>query len=194
MASRDAVQRGLPPIGGAALSFWEVKLKETGVRNAAYGADKFGFKKLSGVNWNLTEAPLYEHAVANNEASIVAGGALSAFTGHHTGRSPKDKHTVVDDLTRDSLWWDGNRKMSKENFDALLADFQAHVKGKKLFAQDLYGGAAPKYRIKTRVFTEYAWHSLFIRQQQNRPEHTKHNKNVPELTIVDLPSFKPDAK
>jgi phosphoenolpyruvate carboxykinase (ATP) len=164
------------------------------VRNSAYGADKFGFKDLAEVHWNLTEGPLYEHSIAAGEASIVAGGALSAFTGHHTGRSPKDKHTVVDDLTRDSVWWDGNRKMSKENFDALLADFQAHVKSKKLFAQDLYGGADPKYRIKTRVFTEYAWHSLFIRQLLIRPERAELDKFVPELTIVDLPSFKPDAK
>src|SRR3569623_1362105 len=194
MASRDAVQRGLPPIGGAALSFWEVKLKETGVRNAAYGADKFGFKKLSGVNWNLTEAPLYEHAVANNEASIVAGGALSAFTGHHTGRSPKDKHTVVDDLTKDTLWWDGNRKLSKEHFDVLLGDFIKHVEGKTLFAQDLYGGADHTYRIKVRVFTEYAWHSLFIRQLLIRPELKDIAGFIPELTIVDLPSFKPVAE
>ena len=51
------------------------RVQETGVRNAAYGADKFGFAKLAGVNWNLTEAPLYEHAIRNGEASIVAGGA-----------------------------------------------------------------------------------------------------------------------
>ena len=89
------------------------------------------------------------------------------------------------------MWWDGNRKMSKENFDNLLADFQAHAKGKKLFAQDLYGGADPKYRIRTRVFTEYAWHSLFIRQLLIRPERAELAKFVPELTIVDLPSFKP---
>jgi len=169
-------------------------VQESGVRNSAYGADKFGFKDLGAVHWNLTEAPLYEHSISGGEAHIVAGGALSAFTGHHTGRSPKDKHTVVDDLTRDSVWWDGNRKMSKENFDALLADFLAHCKGKKLFAQDLYGGADPKYRIKTRVFTEYAWHSLFIRQLLIRPGRAELDKFVPELTIVDLPSFKPDAK
>ena len=107
---------------------------------------------------------------------------------------PKDKHTVVDALTENSVWWDGNRKMSKENFDNLLADFQAHAEGKKLFAQDLYGGADPKYRIKVRVFTEYAWHSLFIRQLLIRPEQPDLAGFVPELTIVDLPSFKPDAK
>jgi len=169
-------------------------VKETGVRNDAYGADKFGFTGLGEVHWNLTEAPLYEHAIKAGEGAIVDGGAFCAETGHHTGRSPKDKHTVVDDLTRDVLWWDGNRKMSKENFETLLADFRAHVKGKKLFAQDLCGGADPKYQIKTRVFTEYAWHSLFIRQLLLRPEHSELAKFVPELTIVDLPSFKPDAK
>jgi phosphoenolpyruvate carboxykinase (ATP) len=169
-------------------------VQESGVRNGAYGADKFGFKGLAAVHWNLMEPALYEHAIAAGEGSIVAGGAFCAETGHHTGRSPKDKHTVVDDLTRDSVWWDGNRKMSAENFDALLADFQAHCKGKKLYAQDLYGGADPKYQIKTRVFTELAWHSLFIHQLLIRPERSDLAKFVPELTIVDLPSFKPDAK
>ena len=169
-------------------------MKETGVRNGAYGADKFGFKDLAELRWNLPAPVLYEYAIAAGEATVVEGGALSAETGHHTGRSPKDKHTVVDALTENSLWWDGNRKMSKENFDTLLADFQAHAKGRKLFVQDLYGGADPKYRIKARVFTELALHSLFIRQLLIRPERSELESYVPELTIVDMPSFKPDAK
>ena len=105
-------------------------MQESGVRNGAYGADKFGFKELAAVHWNHTEPTLYEHAIAAGEAKLVEGGALCAETGHHTGRSPKDKHTVVDALTENSVWWDGNRKMTKENFDNLLADFQigrAHV-------------------------------------------------------------------
>ncbi len=169
-------------------------MQETGVRNGAFGADKFGFKDLAAIHWNLTEPTLYEHAIAAGEGAIVDGGAFCAETGHHTGRSPKDKHTVVDDLTRDLVWWDNNRKMTKENFDNLLADFLAHGNGKKLFAQDLCGGADPKYRIKTRVFTELAWHSLFIRQLLIRPERAELEKFVPELTVVDMPSFKPDAK
>jgi len=168
-------------------------VQESGVRNKAYGADKFGLKELQAVHWNLTEAPLYERAIANGEANIVAGGALCAETGHHTGRSPKDKHTVVDDLTRDSVWWDGNRKLSKEHFDNLYSDFLAHCKGKQLFAQDLYGGADAKYRIKVRVFTELAWHSLFIRTLLIRPERAELADFVPDMTIIDLPSFRPDA-
>jgi phosphoenolpyruvate carboxykinase (ATP) len=169
-------------------------VEEKGVRNKAHGADKFGFKNLAEVRWNLTEPSLYEYAVANKEAAIVAGGALCAETGHHTGRSPKDKHTVVDALTENSVWWEGNRKMSKENFDTMLADFLKHAEGKTLYAQDLYGGADPTYRIKVRVFTEYAWHSLFIRQLLIRPEFKELAGFAPELTIVDLPSFKPDPK
>jgi len=169
-------------------------LQETGVRNDAFGADKFGLNDLSEIHWNLTEPALYEHAIVAKEATLVAGGALSAFTGHHTGRSPKDKHTVDDDLTHDVLWWEGNRKQTKDQFATMLGDFRAHTKGMKLFAQDLYGGADPQYRIKVRVFTEYAWHSLFIRQLLIRPDVAELAKFVPELTIIDLPSFKPDAK
>ena len=97
-------------------------MQETGLRNSAYGADKFGFKGLTAVHWNLTEPALYEHAIRNGEATIVQGGALCAETGVHTGRSPKDKHTVVDALTENTVWWDGNRKMTGAHFDLLKQD------------------------------------------------------------------------
>ncbi len=169
-------------------------MQETGVRNDAFGADKFGLTGLEAVHWNLTAPTLYEHSIRNGEAKMVEGGALSAFTGHHTGRSPKDKHTVDDKLTHDVLWWDGNRKQTEAQFATMLGDFRAHVKGKTLFAQDLYGGADPSYRIKVRVYTEYAWHSLFIRQLLIRPEIAELASFTPELTIIDLPSFVPDPK
>src|SRR5262249_17901732 len=173
----------------------EVKsVQETGLRNSAHGADKFGFKDLSAVHWNLPEAALYEHAIRNGEAQVVEGGALCAETGVHTGRSPKDKFVVSDEHTEKSIWWEKNGKLSPAQFDLLLADFLAYAKGKQLYAQDLYGGADSKYRIKTRIYTELAWHSLFIRQLLIRPEQSEIAGFVPELTIVDFPSFKPDAK
>ena len=169
-------------------------MQETGLRNSAYGADKFGFQGLSAVHWNLTAPTLYEHAIAAGEASLVEGGPICAETGVHTGRSPKDKHTVVDALTENTVWWDGNRKITQANFQLLYDDFIAHARGKTLFAQDLYGGADPKYRIKTRVYTELAWHSLFIRQLLIRPVGPELEDFIPELTIVDLPTFKADPK
>ena len=169
-------------------------MQETGLRNGAHGADKFGFKELAAVHWNLDAPALYEHALTAKEATVVQGGPICAETGVHTGRSPKDKHTVCDALTEKSMWWEGNRKLTPEQFQLLYDDFIAHAKGKKLFAQDLYGGADPKYRIKTRVFTELAWHSLFIRQLLIRPNAVELEDFVPEFTIVDLPSFKADPK
>jgi phosphoenolpyruvate carboxykinase (ATP) len=169
-------------------------VQETGLRNGAYGADKFGFKNLAAVHWNLGAPALYEHAMRAGEAAIVEGGALCAETGTHTGRSPKDKHTVVDRLTENTVWWDGNHKLSEANFQRLYEDLIAHARGHQLFAQDLYGGADPKHRIKTRVYTELAWHSLFIRQLLIRPPRSELADFVPELTIVDLPSFKADPR
>jgi phosphoenolpyruvate carboxykinase (ATP) len=171
-----------------------VGVKETGFRNSAHGADRFGFKDLAAVHWNLTAEPLYEHALANNEATIVQGGALCAETGIHTGRSPKDKFVVCDEQTERTVWWEKNGKLTPAQFDVLLNDFVAHAKGKELFAQDLYGGADPKYRIKARVYTELAWHSLFIRTLLIRPEVRELANYVPDFTILCLPTFKADPK
>ena len=169
-------------------------MQETGLRNSAFGADKFGFQDLSAIHWNLPEPALYEHAIRRSEAVLSEGGALAADTGQHTGRSPKDKFVVLDAMTEKTVWWDNNGKLSQDQFKTLFDDFIAHAKGKELFAQDLYGGADPAYRIKTRVFTEYAWHSLFIRTLLRRPDRLELPSFAPDLTIVDLPSFKADPR
>ncbi|TAK48629.1 MAG: phosphoenolpyruvate carboxykinase [Xanthobacteraceae bacterium] len=169
-------------------------MEQTGVRNGAHGADKFGFKDLAAVHWNLRAPTLYEYALRNGEAVLTAGGALCAETGSHTGRSPKDKFTVRDATTENTVWWNANAALSSEQFGTLLDDFIAHARGKTLFAQDLYGGADPNFRIRTRVFTELAWHSQFIRTLLIRPDFEALANFVPELTIVDLPSFKADPK
>jgi phosphoenolpyruvate carboxykinase (ATP) len=169
-------------------------VKETGVHNGAFGADKFGFKKLKEVKWNLGAPALYEYAVAAGEATITSEGALTAETGTHTGRSPKDKFTVRDATTEKTVWWGGNQSITSDQFKTLLDDFLKHAEGKSLYAQDLYGGADPAFRIKTRVFTEFAWHSLFIRTLLIRPELKELDSFVPDLTILDFPSFKADPK
>jgi phosphoenolpyruvate carboxykinase (ATP) len=122
----------------------------------------------------------------------VKGGALLAETGVHTGRSPKDKFVVRDEATESTVWWDNNGSITPGHFDTLLQDFLAHAEGKELFAQDLYGGADPAYRVKARIFTEFAWHSLFIRNLLIRPEMGELRDYAPGLTIIDLPSFKAD--
>ncbi len=169
-------------------------MPEIGLRNGAFGADKVGLENLRAVYWNLGAPQLYEHALRSGEAMVNTDGALCAETGIFTGRSPKDKFTVRDAATDKNVWWGGNQSMTPEQFAALHADFLAHARNMTLFAQDLYGGADPDFRIKTRVFTELAWHSLFIRTLLRRPEISELASFVPELTVIDLPSFRADPQ
>ena len=169
-------------------------MQEQGVRNSSYGAEKFGLGDARAVHWNLIAPALYEFALAHGEAELTAGGALCAETGIHTGRSPKDKYIVCDAQTKDSVWWDNNGKITPEQFQKLLADFIGHCAGKTLYAQDLLAGADDRYGLRTRVFTEKAWHSLFIRALLIRPERNRLETFVPELTILCCPSFKADPQ
>ena len=167
-------------------------MNDIGVFNEAFGADRIGFRNLKRVNWNLEAPSLYEHALQRGEAQLAAGGALVAETGIHTGRSPKDKFVVRDAETENEVWWENNGGITRPQFETLLEDFLAHAEGKELFAQDLVGGAEAGHRVRTRVFTEYAWHSLFIRNLLIRPERETLATFEPELTIIDLPSFRAD--
>jgi len=163
---------------------------ENGIFNPSFGADSFGLKWLAGLYWNYGAPELYEQALRRGEGLLTADGALSVETGVHTGRSPQDKFIVRDALTENSVWWDNNKPLSQAHFDTLYADMVAHAANRELFAQDLYGGADPAERVNVRVFTEKAWHSLFIRNLLIRPDVAALKTFVPKLTILDLPSFR----
>ncbi len=167
-------------------------MENVGVFNRANGAEAIGLRNLKRVHWNFEAPALYEESLQRGEAGLAAGGALVAETGVHTGRSPKDKFVVRDDDTDDKIWWDANGAITSDQFDTLLQDFIAHAEGRELFAQDLFGGADPAYRVRARVFTEFAWHSLFIRNLLRRPDRDLLPSFQPDLTIIDLPSFRAD--
>src|SRR3954452_8522123 len=168
-------------------------MQQGGNFNPAFTAEAFGLKALAGVSYNLDAPLLYEAAIRNGEAQLAAGGPLVAETGVHTGRSPRDKFIVRDETTDKAIWWDNSNAMSREHFDVLYKDFLEHAKGKHLFAQDLYGGADPAHRVKVRVFTELAWHSLFIRTMLIRPPVEDLRSFTADMTIIDLPSFRADS-
>ncbi len=159
---------------------------------SAFGLEAHGFRDLKNVNWNLTAAALYEEAVRRGEGHVAKDGPLVVLTGHHTGRSATDKFVVKDPSTEPHVWWDNNKAMSPAHFDVLHADMMAFAAGKELFAKDLFGGADPTYRIKVRIVTELAWHSLFMHQLLIRPTAEDLEDFDPEFTIIDLPSFKAD--
>jgi phosphoenolpyruvate carboxykinase (ATP) len=137
----------------------------------------------------MTAAALYEAAIRRGEGVIAEGGALVVKTGTHTGRAPRDKYIVEDSATRAQVWWDANNRMTPDAFDRLASDLMAHTRDTPFYTQDLAIGADPAHQVRVRVSTELAWHALFARNLLIRPETT----NVaPELTIIDVPSFKAD--
>src|SRR5262245_23971938 len=146
------------------------------------------------VNHNTCDAELIELAVAEREGLFASTGAFAVETGVHTGRSVQDKFTVRDATTDKVVWWDNNKPMSPEAFDLLWSDFQQHIKTRSLFVQDLYAGADPAHRLNARIFTELAWHALFIRHLLRKPKASELAKFAPEFTVINLPSFKADPK
>lgn len=169
-------------------------MKQIGNYNKSHDLCSFGFTSLDTVRWNLTAPSLCEDAVNRGEGKFAAGGALVVETGTHTGRSAADKFIVRSSETENTIWWDNNKDITPEAFELLKNDMLEHAKGKELYAQDLYGGADEKNRIAARVVSEYAWHSMFIRNLLIRPQVEELASYVPDMMIIDLPSFKADPK
>jgi phosphoenolpyruvate carboxykinase (ATP) len=140
---------------------------------------------------NLTAEALYQHAVERGEGDIAKDGPLVVKTGEHTGRSAQDKFIVRHEDIDAKIWWDANQAITPEQFECLHADMLSYATGHDLFMQDLRGGADKKYAINVRVFTEYAWHSLFIQHLLVRPPMDERGA-APDFTVVDLPGFEAD--
>jgi phosphoenolpyruvate carboxykinase (ATP) len=151
--------------------------------------------KSSKVHKNLRSSVLIEHAIRRGEGMLADNGAFVGYTGNHTGRSPKDKFTVKDQITAEAVNWNkDNQPFDPDKFDALYERVVASLKGKDLFIQDLYAGADSKYRLPVRVINEYAWHNLFARALFVRPKEEELKTYRPEFTIVSSPEFQADPQ
>lgn len=151
-----------------------------------------GITGLAHVHYNLLEPALVQAAIKRGEGHLGLGGAFLVSTGSHTGRSPKDKFVVRTPEVEDTIWWENNTPMAPDAFDRLEQDMLAHLEGRELFVQDLYGGADPEHRLDVRVATELAWHGLFIRHLLRRPDPGDLAGFEAGFTIVNLPSFEAD--
>jgi phosphoenolpyruvate carboxykinase (ATP) len=145
-------------------------LKHTGHFNPAFPIETTGIEGADEVHYNLNATQLLEMSLQLGEGMLTDNGNLAVTTGKHTGRSAQDKFIVRDATPKTNIWWDNNKAMTPDHFETLKGDFLAHAaEGKRLFVQDLYGGADPEHRIKVRVVTQFAWHALFIRYLLRRP-------------------------
>jgi len=139
----------------------------------------------------LSVEQLIEKALFNNEGQLTDTGAFAADTGEFTGRSPKDKFVVMDENTKDSVWWgDVNNKMENAKFDKLLNDVLHHFKNRELFIRHSYACANPTYRLNIEVVTETAYQNIFANNLFLRPTTAELESENPEWLILAAPSFK----
>jgi phosphoenolpyruvate carboxykinase (ATP) len=124
---------------------------------------------------------------SNEKGFITKSGAVAIDTGVFTGRSPKDKYIVVDDKSRDTIWWKSdigktsdNKPISLEIWNHCKNISLKQLSGKRLFVVDCFCGANKNTRLRVRFILEVAWQAHFVKNMFIRPE--------PE----ELEDFKPD--
>lgn len=140
---------------------------------------------------NLSTQELIDLAVSTGEGRLTDQGALAADTGEFTGRSPKDKFMVKDELTAETAWWGPvNQPFEPEKFDALLVRMCDHLQGKTLFARHAYACADDQYRLNIQVVTESAYQNLFAKNLFLRPSAQEVATAPTEWLILAVPSFK----
>jgi phosphoenolpyruvate carboxykinase (ATP) len=152
--------------------------------------DDQGITGLGRQHWNPSQAVLAEHALARGEGSLSDLGALVFATGKYTGRSPKDKFIVREPSCEAEVdWGEVNQPFAPEAFDALYERVLAHLQGREVWVQDVFGGTDPVHRLPIRVICERAYHSLFARQLFVRPTAEELAGHRPEFTVIAVPDF-----
>ncbi|MDY6348759.1 MAG: phosphoenolpyruvate carboxykinase (ATP), partial [Bacteroidales bacterium] len=146
---------------------------------------------------NLSYDELYKHETdpsltGYEKAYLTKSGALSVDTGIFTGRSPKDKYIVMDDETRNNVWWaDPNKKGSDnkpidhktwEHFKKLSQD---ELSGKKIYVMDGFCGANENSRMKVRFVSEVAWQAHFVKNMFIRPTEEELVDFEPDFVVLN---------
>jgi phosphoenolpyruvate carboxykinase (ATP) len=139
---------------------------------------------------NLSVSALAEHAIRRGEARLATSGALVAYTGKHTGRSPKDRFIVAHGEAEKRVDWGGfNQPVKPDAFDNLYGRAVDHLNGRELFIIDGYIGADPEYQISVRVICQFAWHALFVKQLFRRPTPEQLENFEPDFTLLSAPTL-----
>jgi phosphoenolpyruvate carboxykinase (ATP) len=168
---------------------------EFGIKSKKSGLHELGIKQVREAHWNLDPSELTEIALQNREGQLSDTGALMCDTGKFTGRSPKDRFIVKDDITKDKIWWgDINIPVSPESFDRLHTKMLGYLADKKVYVRDAYAGADKTHRIKLRVVNTVAWHNLFCYNMFIRPERYQLEAFEPNFTIINCPEFEADPE
>ena len=119
---------------------------------------------------------------------VTEMGAVNVMTGVYTGRSPKDKFFVMDDTTKDTVWWtseeykNDNKPVTQQTWDVLKELASKELSNKKLYVVDTFCGANENSRLKIRFIMEVAWQAHFVKNMFIRPTDA-------ELEVYGEPDF-----
>ncbi|KAJ3007817.1 UNVERIFIED_CONTAM: Protein kinase C-like 1 [Siphonaria sp. JEL0065] len=137
------------------------------------------------LNTNLSAATLYKHALQREAGTALSNhGALVAFSGAKTGRSPNDKRITCESPSKDSIWWGSvNKPFSPQSF-SLARDAAVSFLDKQPIKYTVLGfaGADPLHRLKVKVECSRAYHALFMQNMLIRPSE----KELEEFGELDF--------
>jgi phosphoenolpyruvate carboxykinase (ATP) len=152
-----------------------------------------GINSNMPVHYQQTPEQLSATTVSLGQGKLNDTGALIINTGEFTGRSPKDKFCVKDEITADAVHWNEfNIAITPEVFDNMHAKLVKHLGGRELWVRDAYVCADPEYRLNIRVVNENPWSNLFAYNMFLRPSENELENFAPEWTILHAPSFHAD--
>ena len=120
---------------------------------------------------------------------VTKSGAVNVMTGIYTGRSPKDKYIVLDDNSKETIWWtskeypNDNHPMSEETWNEVKSLAQKQLSGKRLFVVDAFCGANKDTRIAVRFIMEVAWQAHFVRNMFIKPTEEELKDFTPDFVV-----------
>ncbi|HNI53607.1 MAG TPA: phosphoenolpyruvate carboxykinase (ATP) [Chitinophagales bacterium] len=166
---------------------------ESGIKNPAASLAAIGLNHTGHAFWNLSPAELVEHTLQRGMGVMADSGALVVDTGKFRGRAPKDKFTVKDEKTTNTVDWNNfNIPTDNATFDKLYAKVLAYLSDKDIWVRDNYACADPKYRINIRVINEYPWGNMFCDNMFMRPTAEEIKTMNPDWLIINAPGFQAD--
>ena len=165
-------------------------MKSYGYKNENIDLADIGLDKAS-IYWNLTPAALIEKTISTGQGVLASSGALKIDTGKFTGRSPKDRYIVEDDITsKDVDWGQINQPVTAAVYDKLEKEVIAYLNNKEeIYARDAYACASLTYRLNIRTYTEFPWQNLFVHNMFLRPKKKEVLSIDPDWEIFAAPGF-----
>ena len=128
--------------------------------------------------------------VGYEKGTVTNLGAVAVDTGIFTGRSPKDKYIVMDDVSRDTVWWstqgkNDNKPLSEKNWDNLKNIVTEQLSGQRLFVVDTFCGANKDSRLAVRFIVEVAWQAHFVKNMFIRPNEEELTNFEPDFVVLN---------